>query len=455
MHARFHYQTLNEIQEDCTTLGTCIKFSQNTEVLKKPVRVGTTEAPNAFAVLPMEGCDSETDGGISAAVRRRYLRFASGGSGLLWWEACSVVPEGRANPKQMMLTTENKDSISRLVEEILQCAEQENGIRPLNILQLTHSGRYARPDSHTPQPMIVQHDPWLDAALHLSGETPLVSDAYLEKLIQHYVRSAKLAKECGFDGVDIKACHRYLLNELLTARNRDGKYGGTFENRIRLLLNIIRAVRCEVGSDMIIASRFNAFDVHPYPFGFGSDPGGTDKWDRTEPVALTEAMIAAGVNLLSASAGNPYFTAPNVTRPFDYPVEGAGLPSEHPLESVSRLFSITEEIQKAAKDIPVVGTGYTWLRQFIPYAAAANIEKGACKMVGLGRSSIAYPSAIADFYRDGFFHKEKCCITCSKCTQIMRDHGETGCVIRDSAEFLPKYRKYRTEAIDRSKDDIK
>ena len=449
-HERFNYKDLDELRQAAAALQTGLRFSEDVSVLGKPLTIGGRQCANAFAVLPMEGCDSAPDGGVTDAVRRRYLRFAAGGSGLLWWEACAVVPEGRANPSQMMLTDANHDGFARLLAQVRETAFAEHRIQPLNILQLTHSGRYARPVGHTPQPMIVQHDPWLDCPFALREEDPVVTDDYLDRLVEHYVHSARLAKECGFDGVDIKACHRYLLSELLSARNRGGKYGGSFENRIRLLLNIIEAVKAEVGSDMIVASRFNAFDVHPYPYGFGSAEDGSDVWDDREPVALTQRMVAAGVGLLSASAGNPYYRRPNVTRPFDLPPEGGELPPEHPLQSVARLFAVTKTIQQAAGSVPVVGTGYSWLRQFIPYAAAANLHDHACKMVGLGRSSIAYPNAPADLFRDGCFHAEKCCVACSKCTQIMRDHGETGCVIRDSAQFAPKYAQYRKEAIARA-----
>ena len=98
-----------------------------------------------------------------------------------------------------------------------------------------------------------------------------VSDAYLDSLVSHYVDSARWAYEAGFDGVDIKSCHRYLLSELLASHTRSGKYGGAFENRTRLLLSIIKAVKAEVPSSFIIACRFNVFDAHPYPYGFGED----------------------------------------------------------------------------------------------------------------------------------------------------------------------------------------
>jgi len=329
-----------------------------------------------------------------------------------------------------------------------EAALRSVGAKPVKILQLTHSGRYARPfDSGAP--MIAQHDPLLDPRVGITENYAAVTDNYLDRLQLKYVEAALLAREAGFDGVDIKACHRYLVSELLAARGRGGRYGGSFENRSRFALEVIGKVRAVVGDDFIVASRFNVFDAHPYPYGFGVDRECEWKSDLTEPLMLVQRMIEQGVNLLSNSAGNPYFRFPQVTRPFDQPVLRGEAPDEHPLESVARLFRFTREIQRVAGGVPVVGNGYSWLRQFIPYAGAANLLDGSCRMVGLGRQAFAYPDAPKDALRCGRMDPNKCCIACSKCTQIMRDHGMTGCVVRDGAVYAPLYREAREAAAGR------
>ena len=297
-----------------------------------------------------------------------------------------------------------------------------------------------------PAPIIPQHDPLLDPRGRIDPAAPVVSDDYLDQLPARYAEAARCAKDAGFDGVDIKACHRYLLSELLASHTRPGPYGGSFENRTRLLRNCIRAVREAVGEDFIIACRFNVFDAHPYPYGFGCDPTDFWKFDPTEPMALVRMLCEEGVGLLSNSAGNPYYIYPQVTRPFDLSSEGIPVPDEHPLESIARLFDFTRQIQSAAGDVPVVGNGYTWLRQFIPQAGAANLAEGSCRFVGLGRSSFAYPDAPREILTTGQMNPHKCCIACSKCTQIMRDKGTTGCVIRDAALYAPLYRQFREQA---------
>ena len=443
-HEKFGFKTLDEIRSKTSSLGLDMRFDEDISVLASPVEVGHLSSPNRFAVLPMEGCDSEPDGSPSQFVYNRYLKYADGGFGLIWFEANAVVPEGRANGLQMMLTASNVGRFRDLVDKVDEMSMKKHGFRPVKILQLTHSGRYSRPEGHLARPLVPQHDPYLD-----KGNEVIVSDEYLDSLVRRYVISALLAKEAGFDGVDIKACHRYLMSELLAGHTREGRYGGSYENRTRLLLTVIREVRKATGDDFIIASRFNVFDAHPYPYGFGCDHDDMWKFDATEPERLVKDMVREGVGLLSNSGGNPYYIYPQVTRPFDKSSYGIPTPEEHPLESINRLFHLTNVVQKAAGDVPVVGNGYSWLRNFIPYAAAANINDGRCAFVGLGRESFAYPDAPSDILTKGAMDPGKCCITCSLCTQIMRDHGTTGCVIRNSKVYMPIYKKFNAEAVER------
>jgi 2,4-dienoyl-CoA reductase (NADPH2) len=445
---RFNFKNLDAIREKAAEVGANISFSQDLSPLAREVKIGSKKASNSMAVLPMEGCDSERDGSPSDLVRRRYARFASGGAGLLWFEACAVVEEGRANPLQMWLRKSNVSEFSSLVKESHNVAAKRFGqdFRQIYILQLTHSGRYSRPVDKA-APMAPQHDPLLDPKVGLAPDAPVVTDMYLDDLVRKYVEAALLAKEAGFDGVDIKSCHRYLLSELLASHTREGRYDGSFEGRTRFLISVLKEVRAAVGDDFILACRLNVYDAHPYPYGWGVDKDDFTKPDLREPVALVRLLARNGLNLLSNSAGNPYYRFPQVTRPFDLPTLNGEQPTEHPLESVARLFSFTRTIQAAAGDVPVIGNGYSWLRQFLPNAGAANLADSSCSMVGMGREAFAYPDAPADILGKGAMDPRKTCITCSKCTQMMRDHGRTGCVVRDSGVYLPLYNEARANAV--------
>jgi len=449
-HEKFNFKTLKDLKEKISFLGMNIPVTEDLSPLRKKVRVGNKTAPNALAVLPMEGCDANPDGSPSELMERRYLRYASGGAGLIWWEACAIFHEGRANPLQKMLTSRNVGKFASLLNKTNQVAVNANGRehKPVNILQVTHSGRYSRPNTHSFEPVVVQHDPLLDPRVGIDEKSPIVTDAYIESLVERYALCAKLAQEAGFDGIDIKSCHRYLINELLSSFKREGKYGGSFENRSRLLMEIISEVKKATVDDFIIACRFNAFDAHPD--GFGTEKKDYTKYDLDEPVKLAKNLCENGVKLIGISAGNPYYIYPQYLRPFDTPALGVPVAEEHPLESAARLFDIVAGIQSVTGDIPVAGTGYSWLRQFIPNVGAANLAKGRCSFIGLGRSSFAYPDAPKDMLSEKM-KPEKCCITCSLCTQMMRDHGRTGCPVKDSEIYIPLYKESREEAIKRAK----
>lgn len=446
---KFHYNSLEELKAEIEELGVDIPVTEDISPLFKKVRINNIYAPNAFAILPMEGCDSNPDGSPSELVKRRYLRYAQGGAGLIWFEACAVVKEGKANPRQMMITKENADVFKDLVLEMNRISEEKFDFRPVKILQLTHSGRYSKPDGY-PKPVIGQRDPILDEGSFVKSDDAIITDDELDQLINKYVEAAVLAKEAGFDGVDIKSCHRYLLSEILASHTRKGKYGGSFENRTRLLMTIIEEVRKATGDDFIIACRFSVYDAIPYPYGFGvAAVDNSLEPSMEEPLLLAKKLAAAGVNLLSCSLGNVYYKYPFLTRPMDQNTIGGIAPNESALESIERLTGYTKHIQAAIGDVPVVGNGYSWLRQYIPNVGAANIARGAVTMIGLGRQSFAYPDLVSDLMIGGSLDPKKCCITCSKCTQIMRDGGTTGCVIKDSQVYVPIYKKFREQAENR------
>lgn len=96
---------------------------------------------NRIVFQPMEGCDCNEDGSPSELTVKKYLTEAKSGAGIIWMEASAVCTEGRTNTRQMMLTEENLDSFKELVSLIHQTAAETTGIRPVIIIQLTHSGR--------------------------------------------------------------------------------------------------------------------------------------------------------------------------------------------------------------------------------------------------------------------------------------------------------------------------
>ena len=435
----FSYKALDELISESNELKLDLTFSNNIEVLGRKVKLKNKTIPNSLAIHPMEGCDGTSDGSPDELTIRRYERFARGGAGLLWLEAVAVVPEGRSNPRHLWIHEGNVSKFKELHDLIMKNAHEVygNDFNPVCIVQLTHAGRYSKPNGY-PEPTLECHNPYLDKAQNFDPDLPIVTDEYLEKLEDAYVKAAELVKEAGFDGVDIKACHRYLSSGLLSSFTRTGKYGGSFEGRTRLLLNVVDKVRAKLGDDFIIASRMNAYDAIPYPYGWGVDKEDYKKYDLTEPIKLIKILYEKGVRLINITMGNPYYN-PHVNRPYD---KGPYVPDEHPLEGVARMIKGTAEIQKAVPDMAIVGTGYSWLREFAPYVAAGSIESVKVTIVGFGRNAFAYPDFAKDILQDGGMKREKCCIACGKCTEIMRSKGTTGCVVRDAKVYAPLYKKY-------------
>lgn len=428
-HERFHIKTLEDLKQQAAALNLDIPVQEDLSPLFEKRPVGTRIAPNSMAVLPMEGADCDTVGSPGEMTTRRYCRYAAGGAGLIWWEACAVVPEGRANPNHMMLTKENQGKIAALAAAAKAAAPEQS---PLQILQLTHSGRYSSPEHKGERrPMVAHRDPILDGVSNVSSDACVVSDMYLDDLMEKMVEAALLARDAGLDGVDVKSCNRYLLSELLAAYDRPGRYGGSFENRSRFLLETVRAIRAAAGQDFVIACRLNLSDLYARPYGFGSNEAA--EADLQEPLELVRLLTEAGVDLLAVSLGNPYYGGAHYSRPFDMPVPGGSVPNEHPMESCARLLDTARKAQAAAGSVPVVGSGYSWFRHFLPNVGAAALARGDCGFVGLGRSSLAYPDAPLDMMRKGAMDAGKCCVTCSQCTQLLRNGENTGCVVRDRA----------------------
>ena len=430
-HGRFRLRSADDLRAEAGRLGLDIPWSDDVSPLLQKTRLAGREAPNRLAVLPMEGADAEPGGEPSEATRRRYRRYAAGGAGLVWCEATAVRPEGRSNPGQLLLTDRTLGGFARLVDEARAAAKKEWGPahRPLLVLQLTHSGRFSRPEG-TPRPVIVQHNPHLDPLHGLPPDYPLVSDAGLAAVRDDFVEAAGLAASAGFDGVDVKACHGYLVSETLAAHGRaDSLYGGPFENRTRLLLETVRLVREEAPS-LLVTSRLSATDLVPFPFGFGMDPDEPERPDLAEAKALVGLLARAGVGFLALSLGIPAWK-PHFGRPFDTPVPGGPVPPEHPLEGVARHLGVAAELQGAAPGLAVVGAGYSWLRALAPGVGAAMVASGRTAVVGLGRGALACPDFAADLVRAGRLDPLKTCTTCSLCSRLLREQKRVGCVVRD------------------------
>ncbi len=434
-HRTFKYDSLENLKKDAADAGIELPFATGVKTLLSSLTIAGKTVPNRIVAQPMEGCDSEPDGSPSDLTVRRYRRFARGGAGMLWFEANAVVPEGKANPRHMMLTAENLPAFKGMVDSALGEAREGlgSGHRPYTILQLTHAGRHSRP-LNTPQQVIAASIPWMESRLVSGWRT--ISDEELEALEDRFVTSAELARDAGFDAVDIKSCHGYLISELLAAHTRSGRYGGSFENRIRFLCNVFDKIRVRLGESITLGMRINGYDALAYPYSWGVNRDDPTVEDLSEPIKLFSILREKGLAFVNISAGTPYYN-PHINRPYD---SGPYRPTEPQLKGVHRLLSLARQIQTALPDLPVVSTGLSWLREFGPLCASQAIEDKWFTLAGFGRMILAYPDFPADLMQSRPLERKKCCIACGKCSEIMRFDGRTGCVVHDAEVYRPIYK---------------
>ena len=453
-----HHRTVEAFREHLRSLDRA--FDCGDELLgpdgplARTLAIFGREAGNRFAIHPMEGWDGNRDGSPSDLTRRRWRRFGLSGAKLIWGgEAVAVVPEGRANPNQLFIDGDRLDEcvawLEELRREVLAGHEQSGvgGDRPVIGLQLTHSGRLARPDPPPamPRPLRAQVHPVLDGRLGEAAKRPLVSDEQLGEIADAYVRAACCAEKAGYDFVDIKCCHGYLLHELLGARTRPGPYGGRFENRVRLPLRIIAAVRA-VCPGLGVGVRLSVGDVAP--FGVGGDGVGVPEVAGprsadlgfglnasdiavpeptcSEAIRYIALLIEAGVEIVNVTMGSPY-SCPHLSRPFTYPASDSYLPPEDPLRSVLRQLAAVRAVRAAFPRLPLVGTGYSYLQEWLPYMAEAEVAAGHVDFVGLGRMVLAYPRLPADVLAGRPLERRRVCRTFSDCTTGPRNNMVSGC----------------------------
>ncbi len=431
---------------------------------------------NRIAIQPMEGWDGTTTGGVTDPMRRRWQRFGGSGAKLIFGgEAMAVRPDGRANPNQLILVEENQAGIAELVGILKRAHVECYGTTDDLVIgfQLTHSGRFCKPnDKFKMEPRVAYRHPILDRKFNVTSEEQVWKDDEIEELICCYVRAAAVARTAGADFVDIKHCHGYLLHEFLGAHTRPGKFGGSFEHRTRILREIVAGIRAS-GNAIDIGVRLSAFDFVPfkpdptraesgklgpgipedfshclpYRYGFGVKADNPVEYDLTETFQFADLCRELGIKLLNLSAGSPYYN-PHIQRPAAYPPSDGYQPAHDPLIDVARQFGVVRQIRehltrnsKPETSNPIlIGTGYSYLQDYLPHVAQAAVRGGWTDLIGLGRAVLSYPNMLMDAMGQGKLTPKFICRTFSDCTTGPRNGLISGCFPLDD------YYKARPEA---------
>ena len=426
-----------------------------TSPLLSPLVCGGIKIGNRIAVQPMEGWDGSTNGKPSELTIRRWRRFGQSGAKLIWGgEAVAVCHEGRANPNQLVMGPHTYQGLAQLrgalVEEHRKTTGTESGL--FIGLQLTHSGRFCKPNAHDRlEPRILYHHPILDRKVGLHSDYPVLTDGEVSRIVEQFHSAAKAAVELGFDFVDIKHCHGYLGHEFLSAHTREGKYGGSFENRTRFLREVVEGIR-SAAPELQIGVRLSAFDgvsfrpdparssngqlgpgipevydkLIPYRWGFGVDSNNPMQVDLTETIQFLALLEKLEIRLVNLTAGSPYYN-PHIQRPALYPPSDGYQPPEDPLVGVERQMNVTRQLKERFPKLIFVGSAYSYLQDFLPHVAQAALRENWVDAVGLGRMVLAYPEILWDAANGNAIQRKRICRTFSDCTTAPRKGLPSGC----------------------------
>jgi 2,4-dienoyl-CoA reductase-like NADH-dependent reductase (Old Yellow Enzyme family) len=456
-------KTADEFRAHLAALGIAMPFDETLyhgpdAPLAQPCEVDGATLGNRFAILPMEGWDGTRDGRPSELTHRRWQRFGASGAKLIWGgEAVAVRADGRANPNQLLISGKTFADLAALRETLVsEHHKRFGGTEDLLVgLQLTHSGRFARPnDKVRLEPLLLYRHPLLDRKFGVPVDQPVLSDSDVSVLIEDFVGAAKFSQRAGFAFVDIKHCHGYLGHEFLSAVDRPGRYGGSFENRTRFLREVVAGVRAEapgLGVAVRVSAadwlpfcpgadgrgepeppphRRDAYPTVPYPYAFGGDGTGLGI-DLTEPRAFLDLLETLGIRLVCISAGSPYYN-PHLQRPALFPPSDGYLPPEDPLVGVARQLAITAELKHHRPSSVIVGSGYSYLQEWLPHVGQAVVRTGGADFVGLGRLALSYPEMPADVLAGRPLDRKRLCRTFSDCTTAPRNGLVSGCYPLDA-----------------------
>jgi len=443
--------------------------------MAEPIAVGDFTVGNRWAIHPMEGWDGTPDGKPTENTTRRWKHFGLSGAKLIWGgEAFAVQQSGRANPNQLYYHEDNIEPLRGLLDTLTEAHTERFGGGAADDLlvglQLTHSGRFCRPNEKAKlEPRIAYHHPVLDAKFNIApdDDDPVLSDDEIKQLIDDYITSAKMAQQLGFRFVDVKHCHGYLGHEFLSAYTRPGPYGGDFAGRTRFLREIVEGIQAECPG-LMIGVRLSLFDMppfHPDPsesrggklgpgipdehpscdyLGFGCERDNPLEVNLDEPVKLLEMMRdELGIVMVNLSAGSPYYN-PHIQRPAYFPPSDGYQPPEDPLVGCARQIKFVAQIKKRVPNLPLVGSAYTYFQEYVPHAAQPQVRDGAVDFVGLGRMVLSYPDLPADVLEGNELQIKQICRTFSDCTTAPRNGIVSGCYpLDDYYKKTPQFKELK------------
>ncbi len=389
----------------------------NSDPVFAPIKIGNRTAQNRFVINAMECCDSDDEGNPTDRTYRRYKNLVEGGAGLIDLEAITVQYESRSRKNQLSVMPHNQKALTRFMSEMRKVDD-----KPLFVWQLTHSGELSHPDFS--KRVCVKPLPGF------GGE--VIDEEYIEKTIDQFVLAAKIAHDCGADGIDFKNCHGYLDSQLLRPYNdRKWKYGGSWENRTRFTYTVYERISKEINDkNFILGSKVSIWEG--FPGGQGSAGPDSPVMDLTESIDLVKGMEERGAHYIMVSAGSPSITL------------ALSQPDRKKPDDVYLHFTFQKAVRDALKpETVVIGSAYSVLNNgdnelqarekdenTLWYWANKNIRDGVTDMVAIGRQSLADGQMPVKLSR-GQAEDVNWCIACDNCIELLIRQQPVGCTVYD------------------------
>jgi 2,4-dienoyl-CoA reductase-like NADH-dependent reductase (Old Yellow Enzyme family) len=398
--------------------------------LLSSIRLGNKTAVNRFVINAMECCDADTSGNPTQTAFRRYERLARGNAGVIDVEALSVVDENRGRLHQLTALPQNQKGLTDLV-----AAMRTANPKPIILWQLTHSGELSSPEFS--ERVCVKPFP--------GYEGRLLADEEVDEILDRFVFAAKMAHDCGADGVDFKLCHGYLGTQILRPFNdRKWKYGGSWGNRTRFAYEFYERVAKEINDPgFIVGSKITMWEG--LPGGMGCAGPDTPIMDLTEPLDLVKGLEARGAKYIIESAGNPSLTLSLVQAYKNVP------------ETSYLHFGFQKQLRSVLKpQTAVIGSNNSVYRNgkntfrgvkreeaSLVYWGNKNITDGVCDMVAIGRQSLADPF-LPSKLEQGKESEISWCTVCDNCIEFLIRQKPVGCSTYER-EYTLELREMRKE----------
>ncbi len=394
------------------------------EILLSPIKIGTFTSQNRFFSQAMECTDADAEGNPSDLTYARYENLFRGEAGMVSLEAITITDKNRGRLNQLFIMPQNQPALTRFVRRL-----REVNPKTIFIYQLTHSGELSNPEFS--KRLSVKPLPGFDAEVFTVEE--------FDKIMDDFVLAAKITRDSGADGIDMKLCHGYLGSQILRPYNtRKWKYGGKWENRRQFAFDLYERIRKAVpDKDFLIGSKVSVWEG--FPGGFGTAGPDTPVIDLTEPVDLVKGLEARGAQYFIQSAGSPSITISLTQADKDHPYFA------YLHQYFAKVFrdNLKPETVVIGSNYSVFGKGRSKLQAvsrkdsaLLNYGAQ-NIAKGYTDMVALGRQSLADPLLPLKL-REGREKEIKYCTTCDNCLELLIRQRPIGCCT---------YNKYYTKVL--------